>query len=119
VGANGVYTTLGDGNGAVLSGQRAYDGAPPFTGVNTVLGPNSASCKNGNDNNHDRDGIMTMSSQHTGGAQVLLCDGSVRFISDNIDNGNLAAGIVVSGPSPYGIWGALGSVNGGETVGEF
>ena len=119
VGANGVYTAVGHVDGSVLSGQRAYDGAPPFTTVNTVLAPNSASCKNGDDNQHDRDGIMTMTSQHTGGVQVLLCDGSVRFISENIDNGNLAAAAPVSGPSPYGIWGALGSVSGGEVLGEF
>ena len=43
-------------------------------------------------------------SQHTGGAHFLLTDGSVRFISQNID-GNT--------------YGYLGSRNGGEVVGEF
>lgn len=119
VGAGGVYTNLGNDTGARLAGVRAYDGAPPFTVVNTILPPNSASCKNGNDNAHDRDGVFTMTSHHTGVVQVVLGDGSVRAISDNIDTGNLSAGPVTGGPSPYGVWGALGSASGGEVIGEF
>lgn len=44
------------------------------------------------------------SSLHTGGIQVLMGDGSVRFISENI-------GIVP--------WAALGTIAGGEVIGEF
>ena len=111
---------MGDNRGSRLAGVRAYDGAPPFAGCNTIIPPNGPSCKNGNDNQHDRDGIMTMTSQHTGGAQVLLGDGSVRFISENIDSGNLTAAAPTGGtPSPYGVWGSLGSVQGGEVIGEF
>lgn len=44
------------------------------------------------------------SSQHEGGAHHLLCDGSVRFISENID--------VV-------LYDGLTTRNGGEVVGEF
>lgn len=52
---------------------------------------------------------------------MLLGDGSVRFISENIDSGNLVQNhtTAINGKSPYGVWGALGSVNGGETIGEF
>ena len=44
------------------------------------------------------------SSQHTGGAHHLMCDGAVRFISENLD-------VVV--------YDALVSRNGGEVMGEF
>ncbi|MCP4855904.1 MAG: DUF1559 domain-containing protein [Fuerstiella sp.] len=118
VGAGGRYETV-HGSGGRLAGVRAYDGSPYFTTVNTVLPPNSASCKHNNNNNHNQDGVMSMTSRHTGGAQVLLGDGSVRFISDSIDSGDLTQAPVTSGPSPYGVWGALGSVSGGEVIGEF
>jgi prepilin-type N-terminal cleavage/methylation domain-containing protein len=44
-------------------------------------------------------------SQHTGGAQTLLGDGSVRFLSENIDRN--------------GVLRALESINGGEVIGDF
>ncbi len=43
-------------------------------------------------------------SQHVGGAQFTLCDGSVRFISQNID---------------LGTYRNLATIQGGEVVGEF
>ena len=43
-------------------------------------------------------------SLHTGGVQVTLCDGSVRFISDNIDQT---------------VWRGLGTRIGGEVLSEF
>lgn len=119
VSGTGVYTTVGNASGSALAGVRAFDGAPPFTAVNTVIPPNGPSCKNGNDNQHDRDGLFTMSSQHTGIVQVLMGDGSVRAVSENIDSGDLTAAPVASGESPYGVWGALGTVRGREVIGEF
>ena len=41
-------------------------------------------------------------------------DGSVHFISENIDTGNLSVEQSYVGPSMYGVWGALGSKDGGE-----
>ncbi|MBL8815181.1 MAG: DUF1559 domain-containing protein [Planctomyces sp.] len=46
----------------------------------------------------------TANSQHTGGIQTLLCDGSARFVSENVD---------------LKTWRSLGSINGGEVLGEF
>lgn len=39
---------------------------------------------------------------------------SMRFVTEGIDCGMLAVTKVASGPSPYGVWGALGSKDGGE-----
>jgi hypothetical protein len=53
----------------------------------------------------------------------VLVDGSVRFFSDNINCGNLGAAqpaldqnTPFGGPSSYGVWGALGSIGGGDTA---
>jgi prepilin-type processing-associated H-X9-DG protein len=90
-------------------------GHPNWSAVTTVLPPNSPSCENGGDNPSNAYGIFTPSSYHTGGVTVLLADGSVRFISNNIDAGNYGSG----SPPRFGTWGALGTCSGNESVGEF
>ena len=98
-------------SGYTTGGTRAYDGMPIYTGFNTVLPPNSPSCQIGNINTV---GVMTAQSWHPGGVMVAFADGSTRFIADTIDAGNSGAPETLSGPSPYGIWGSLGTINGGE-----
>ena len=93
------------------------DGAVHCAAFSTVLPPNSASC--GHSGNYVDWELVTATSYHTGGVQVLMADGAVRFISENINTGNLTTGNVSSGPSPYGVWGALGSKDGSEVIGEF
>ena len=91
------------------------DGETERTGFNTVMPPNGPSCSGDNNVNADsRSGVYAPSSNHPGGVMGLMTDGSVRFISDQIDTGNLSATEVHSGPSPYGVWGSLGSKAGGE-----
>jgi prepilin-type N-terminal cleavage/methylation domain-containing protein/prepilin-type processing-associated H-X9-DG protein len=48
--------------------------------------------------------LMGARSLHTGGVNAAMCDGSVRFIQNNID---------------YAIWQALSTSQGGETLGSF
>lgn len=47
---------------------------------------------------------FTSRSKHVGGVQVVMCDGAVRFISNNID---------------LNVWRGLTTARGGETLGDF
>ncbi|MCL2743956.1 MAG: DUF1559 domain-containing protein [Planctomycetaceae bacterium] len=102
------------------SGSNWLVGTPLHTPFTTVYSPNSASCYN---ETRDYITITTLTSYHSGGVNVVLMDGSGRFVSETIDDGPFtnvrflpAASGYVSGPSPWGIWGAMGSIDGGESV---
>ncbi|QDU64813.1 Type II secretion system protein G precursor [Planctomycetes bacterium Pan216] len=87
-------------------GQRWSDGRSQYTGFNTILSPNKPACYGFGGG----EGVYTASSNHDGGVHVLFCDGTVQFVSENIDAGDPAASHPgLSGPSPYGVWGALGT----------
>jgi len=116
-GTNGRYLSGIALHGEKVVGKRWADGRPAWNGMSTVLPPNSASCL-ANDQSWQW-GIFSASSYHPGGANCVMMDGSVHFISETIDTGNLAAaqpGATSAAKSPYGIWGSLGSMAGGEAV---
>ena len=94
-------------------GSRWTDGRAFFKAVSTILPPNTPSCHS----NSQYEGriLHSASSYHSGGANVARIDGSVSFISETIDCGTQTSKPVKTGASPYGVWGALGSINGGET----
>ncbi len=100
-------------------GFRWADGMPLYTGCNTILPPNSEVVLR--DDRDDCWGILPTSSRHQGGANVCFGDGSIRFITDEIDAGDPSQPTVYLGssngpgsPSPYGLWGALGTRAAGE-----
>ena len=92
-------------------GTRWSDGRPGYVSFTTILPPNGPVC-----NGQAGSGILTPRSRHPGGVLAAMADASVTFISDTIDAGNIAGGEKTSGPSSYGVWGALGSKAGAETT---
>ena len=104
-------------------GTSLWDGQPERCGFTTILAPNSPSCAAGTNVNADSaDAALAPTSFHTGGVHCLMVDGAVRFVSENIDTGNLTLASPNQGDSsssPYGVWGALGTKAGGETISDF
>ena len=72
-------------------------------GYNHTMLPNERSCYNfnGGDDWYGRN-LMSASSEHPGGVNVALADGSVRGVSETVSQD---------------VWWALGTRNGGETAG--
>jgi prepilin-type processing-associated H-X9-DG protein len=100
-------------------GKYWHDGQPMYVGFNTVLPPNGPACSEDGGNWGDRVHLaIPPTSDHPGGVNGVFADGSVRFITDTIDTGNLGAEQFDSGPSVYGVWGAMGSKSGGDQVSE-
>ena len=75
---------------------------------------NAPACADGGNWGDSHHLVIPPASRHTGGVNSVFADGSVHFISSNIDTGNLAVRQPRSGPSRYGVWGSLGSKDGGE-----
>ncbi|MEL6108825.1 MAG: DUF1559 domain-containing protein [Planctomycetota bacterium] len=98
------------------------DGSGGYAMVHTVLPPNAPSCAIGETEPYS--GVFSAGSYHPGGCNVVLADGSVQFVSETVDFGgpdtldpsplrvNTPDGIPI--PSPYSVWGALGSRAGND-----
>ncbi len=73
---------------------------------NHLLTPNLPGCLNGPDRVgiNAQQAIVNSSSLHTGGVYTLFADGSVRFISNSIDQN---------------VWQSLGTPKGNESIGGF
>jgi len=100
-------TTVSTNNASGLyrgqAGQYWINGMYTYAMMNEIHTPNSqhADCFQGGCGEFDCNGAYTACSQHPGGVNAVLGDGSVQFYSDSIDRS---------------VWWALGSRNGGETI---
>ena len=105
-------------------GARAWSGSVQACGFYTLLPPNSPSCVRAD--TFPQHVNVSASSNHSGGVQVSFMDGSVSFISDsvNVENLSLISSSATRPQNPdkdnepftYGVWAALGSLNGDENV---
>ena len=83
-------------------------------GFTTTTPPNSPMCSQTSSTTWNSWGVFPPVSNHTGGVNVGMMDGSVHFVSDTIDWGDQNAYAVITGNSPFGVWGAMGTPKGGE-----
>jgi prepilin-type N-terminal cleavage/methylation domain-containing protein len=127
-----VCRTVVDGRhfraGTIVHGRRGIkwtDSPVALITFTTVMPPNGPACADtasGNFGDQDRL-VIPPTSYHPAGVVGVLADGSVRFFSNNINTGNLGAAQPATsatepfgGPSNYGVWGALGSIAGGDVA---
>ncbi len=110
---------LSAGTAAMYNDASAPNSREPYSddmencAVSGMLGnaDSGMGCFDGNDTAQ-----MTGRSEHPGGLQILMADGSARFISDTIDFKRTSVGC---GPPPHGTWQSLHTRGGHEVVGEF
>jgi prepilin-type processing-associated H-X9-DG protein len=95
------------------------------TGFYAILPPNAPTCFDNSDLNGYNVGISrSASSWHNGGVNCALVDGTVKFVSETVDCGVMSDPLSYvdhtnwepnGQPSPFGIWGAYGTIDRGES----
>jgi len=135
--ASGVTTETND----YMQGWRWGDGSNVYSGIHTILPPNSPSVRRISGGDEEHWTVVSASSWHAGGAGTVAADASYRFVSDSVNTTNSSivrrSGVTAlglnlsfddlpgwsnnrrqdySGPSPYGVWGAYGTPSHGDSV---
>ena len=109
-----IYTSCSNANVSALTGNLQYPcggrnwihGDYGTSRYNHIMPPNSRSCTQSSSNMtaipvNENGGATTASSNHPGGVNTVLADGSTHFVADNIN---------------YLVWNAVGSRDGQEVV---
>jgi prepilin-type N-terminal cleavage/methylation domain-containing protein len=121
--SNGQYaSTISDGR--FPPGGFWGESSAGNTGFFTNAAPNTPRCTS--DYNWSP-AIMPASSYHPNGVFVTMCDASTRFVSDQVDagiptdpqvnnQGTTANAWAFTKPSIRGVWGAIGTIKGGESL---
>ena len=114
--------------GTARTGSRWADGnGNSYVGFNTILPPNSPTCGSNGSNGEGGMGVVSVTSNHTGGVNVVLGDASGQFVSDTVNA--LTAGFPTdpfqdnpgwqyTGRTRFGVWGSYGNINGKESLGS-
>jgi prepilin-type N-terminal cleavage/methylation domain-containing protein/prepilin-type processing-associated H-X9-DG protein len=105
-------------NGSNHSGRLWWSGMQSYTAIQTIMPPNGPSCV-ADFSSDGAPAATTPTSRHPGGVNASRADGSVTFISETIStvtSGITTPKVKLTGPSDFGVWGALGSRDGGEST---
>jgi prepilin-type N-terminal cleavage/methylation domain-containing protein/prepilin-type processing-associated H-X9-DG protein len=118
-GTGGQYTSEGrNGSGTTFAYYRLHNAM-----FYTFIPPNGTSCSWISVDTSVPAGYyasqLPPTSFHSGGVNVCMGDGSVQFVSDTIHCGNLSEWFRWTNDgrgdvSPFGVWGALGTMNAGD-----
>jgi prepilin-type processing-associated H-X9-DG protein len=119
-GTNGTYNSnIGrDGSGTNFGYYKLHNAF-----FYTIIPPNGPSCSSISINEELAAGTnasqLPPTSFHSGGVNICMADASIHFINDNIDYGNLSEWFRWENDgrgnvSPFGVWGALGTMDAGE-----
>jgi prepilin-type processing-associated H-X9-DG protein len=126
--SGGTLSKYATNTGNNTSGRRWGDARTTYTQFFTILAPNSPHCIQGTSTTVTENwNLVSASSFHSGGVNVGMGDGAVRFVSETIETKNLdkhgkdidstlANPQNYGGPAFYGVWAELGSCNGGENA---
>jgi prepilin-type N-terminal cleavage/methylation domain-containing protein/prepilin-type processing-associated H-X9-DG protein len=83
------------------SGERWGDGDMLYTRYHHIFPPKRPSCILGGTQDYDSPDLVTATSRHPGGVNLMLADGSVRFVKETVNST---------------VWNSLGTIGGGETI---
>ncbi|MDR2117500.1 MAG: DUF1559 domain-containing protein, partial [Planctomycetaceae bacterium] len=100
------------------SGLGWWFGMSVNAAIQTIIPPNGPSCAP-NTSSVGRAYATAPTSRHSGGVNVSRADGSVTFVSETIStvtSGVTTPKVKLIGSSDFGVWGALGTRNGGEST---